>query len=127
MMNNEYDNAYDKLCELSGEDVLKLFMDYHGTDILYDDDFMDYLHDEGVLDYPDVWCASCGCRINGNEYNEACDPTCHDCGEPLCPECLTHCSDENDRCPTCAALYEEEVQEDVAKNNEALREEVNHG
>lgn len=39
---------WNALCELSGEEVARLFTDYHGNQIL-DEDFKGFLEDEGVM------------------------------------------------------------------------------
>jgi hypothetical protein len=43
------DKIWDALAELSGEDVLRYFTNYHGTQLL-DDGFAEHLIDEGVLE-----------------------------------------------------------------------------
>lgn len=39
---------WNKLCELSGEEVLNLITDYHGCQLL-NEDFKEFLEDEGAL------------------------------------------------------------------------------
>ena len=39
---------WNKLCELSGEEVLNLITDYHGCQLL-NEGFKEFLEDEGVL------------------------------------------------------------------------------
>lgn len=39
---------WNALCELTGEEVARLFTDYHGNQIL-DEDFKEFLEDEGVM------------------------------------------------------------------------------
>lgn len=39
---------WNALCELSGEDVARLFTDYLGNQVL-DEDFKEYLQDEGAM------------------------------------------------------------------------------
>ena len=39
---------WNALCELSGEEVLNLLTDYHGTQLL-DENFKEFLEDEGVV------------------------------------------------------------------------------
>jgi hypothetical protein len=42
------DEIWDAMAEMSGEEVLQHFTNYHGTQLL-DDGFKEYLIDEGVL------------------------------------------------------------------------------
>lgn len=41
--------VWNKLCEMSGEDVARAFTDYHGNQLM-DEDFYHYLVDEGYMD-----------------------------------------------------------------------------
>jgi hypothetical protein len=47
-MSETQTEIYNKLCELSGEEVLNLITDYHGLQLL-DKGFKEFLEDEGVL------------------------------------------------------------------------------
>lgn len=47
-MNDTQMEMWDALCELSGEEVARLFIDYHGTCLL-SDGFRAFLGDEGVM------------------------------------------------------------------------------
>lgn len=47
-MNDMQMEMWDALCELSGEEVARLFIDYHGTCLL-SDGFRAFLGDEGVM------------------------------------------------------------------------------
>ena len=47
-MNDTQLEMWDALCELSGEEVARLFTDYHGTCLL-SDGFRAFLGDEGVM------------------------------------------------------------------------------
>ncbi len=49
MMDEKQNETWNKLCELSGETVASLFIDYHGTWLL-SDGFWEYLQDEGYLE-----------------------------------------------------------------------------
>jgi hypothetical protein len=48
LMSETQTEIYNKLCELSGEEVLNLITDYHGLQLL-DKGFKEHLEDEGVL------------------------------------------------------------------------------
>ena len=48
-MNKNQEQIWDALCELDGETVARLFLDYHGTQ-LFDEGFREHLQDEGVLE-----------------------------------------------------------------------------
>lgn len=48
MLDKHQKEIYNKLCELSGEEVLNLITDYHGLQLL-DKGFKEFLEDEGVL------------------------------------------------------------------------------
>ena len=48
-MNKNQEQIWDTLCELDGETVARLFLDYHGMQIL-DEGFREHLQDEGVLE-----------------------------------------------------------------------------
>lgn len=47
-MNDTQLEMWDALCELSGEDVARLFTDYHGTCLL-NEGFRAFLGEEGVM------------------------------------------------------------------------------
>ena len=47
-MNDTQMEMWDALCELSGEEVARLFTDYHGNQLL-DDGFRTFLGEEGVM------------------------------------------------------------------------------
>lgn len=47
-MNDMQMEIWDALCELSGEEVARLFTDYHGNQLL-DDGFRAFLGEEGVM------------------------------------------------------------------------------
>lgn len=47
-MNDMQMEMWDALCELSGEEVARLFTDYHGNQLL-DDGFRAFLGEEGVM------------------------------------------------------------------------------
>lgn len=47
-MNDMQMEMWDALCELSGEEVARMFTDYHGNQLL-DDGFRTYLGEEGVM------------------------------------------------------------------------------
>lgn len=47
-MNDMQMEMWDALCELSGEEVARLFTDYHGTCLL-SEDFRTFLGEEGVM------------------------------------------------------------------------------
>lgn len=47
-MNDIQMEMWDALCELSGEDVARLFIDYHGTCLL-SEGFRAFLGEEGVM------------------------------------------------------------------------------
>lgn len=48
-MNERQEEMWDKLCELDGETVARLFTDYHGNQLL-DDGFREFLQEEGYLE-----------------------------------------------------------------------------
>lgn len=48
LMSETQTEIYNKLCELSGEEVINLITDYHGLQLL-DKGFKEHLEDEGVL------------------------------------------------------------------------------
>lgn len=54
VMDDRQEEMWDALCELSGEQVLRLMTDWHGLQLL-DDEFRGFLIDEGVMpeDEPD--------------------------------------------------------------------------
>ena len=47
-MNDMQMEMWDALCELSGEEVARMFTDYHGNQLL-DEGFRTYLGEEGVM------------------------------------------------------------------------------
>lgn len=47
-MTREQEIMWDALCELSGEDVARLFTNYYGNQLL-DSDFQEFMEEEGVL------------------------------------------------------------------------------
>ena len=47
-MDKHQREIWDALCELSGEQVLNLFTDYHGLQLL-SKDFKEFLEEEGVI------------------------------------------------------------------------------
>lgn len=51
-MSEKQEKTWGALCELDGETVARLFLDYHGMQLL-DEGFYEYLQEEGVLE-PDV-------------------------------------------------------------------------
>ncbi len=48
-MNRIQHHIWDKLCEMSGEDVARALINWHGNQIL-DEDFYYYLVDEGLIE-----------------------------------------------------------------------------
>ncbi len=48
-MDKKQNEIWNKLCELSGEDVASLFTDYHGVQLL-SEGFWEYLQNEGYLE-----------------------------------------------------------------------------
>lgn len=48
MLDKHQREIWEALCELSGEQVLNLLTDWHGTQLL-SEDFKEFLEDEGVM------------------------------------------------------------------------------
>lgn len=48
-MDNKQKAIWGHLCEMSGEDVARVFTDYHGNQLL-DDGFYEFMVDEGYID-----------------------------------------------------------------------------
>lgn len=48
MLDKVQREIWNKLCELSGEEVLNLMTDYHGCCLL-NENFKEFLEDEGVM------------------------------------------------------------------------------
>lgn len=46
-MNKVQEEIYNTLCGLTGEKVINLITDYHGNQIIDDEDFLKFLVDEG--------------------------------------------------------------------------------
>jgi hypothetical protein len=53
-MTNLQERAWDALVALDSETLLRLVTDYHGTQALLKDGFLDFLVDEGVIESPDA-------------------------------------------------------------------------
>jgi len=97
----------EQLAELSGEQVVDLFIDYHGTQIITED-FMNHCINESAIDGYDITCDHCGDTIGSLAmYRENGCPECKNCHKALCPSCIVNCSDENDRCQECADNFHE--------------------
>lgn len=48
MLSDLQKEIYNRLCELSGEEVINLITDWHGCQLL-DKGFKEFLEDEGIL------------------------------------------------------------------------------
>lgn len=84
-MNDKQDVMWDALCELSGEQVLRLFTDYLGLQVL-DDGFYEHLQDEGFLpddeiEDEDDEIRKCLQVDETDDFEEFCESweTCTDC------------------------------------------------
>jgi uncharacterized CHY-type Zn-finger protein len=113
---------WDVLMEMDTEEAVRTLTNYHGMQLL-DGGFYEHLKDEGYITGETIECGTCQKEIDVDEWEENGSPECFDCNTPLCPGCLTSCSDENDRCPPCAKEYEDTQGNDPTCNDKTEEEE----
>lgn len=75
-MSEEQEKMWDALSELSSEDVIRAFTNYHGMQLL-DDGFYEFMQDEGYLPEDEeeeetFYCPVCGCEWDNEEDAESC-------------------------------------------------------
>lgn len=91
-MNDRQDVMWEALCGLTGEDVLRLFTDWLGLQVL-DDGFYEHLQDEGILPDDEIEESDEDVKVNlqvneTDDLEEFCNSwySCRDCpvgkGEP---------------------------------------------